>query len=184
MRAFLAFELEEPVKEYLDRLVSRVSQLYEGVRWVKKENHHVTLKFFEEIEERMAEAMRETLLPLAALFAPFEVTTGGIDFFPRRARARVVVVSFKDGVERMEEIFHEVERRLSKLKLEREMRPYKPHITLGRKRNPSPVEDCPKELFHEMTFTLEKITLFKSVLSPNGPLYTPLWHIRLGTKNT
>jgi len=182
MRAFLAFELEGSVKEYLDRLIREMAKTYEGVRWVKKENHHVTIKFFEDLEEGKVEAMRERLLGVAEKFDPFEVTTGGIEFFPDRRRARVIVVSLEEGAPKMGEIFGEVERRLSGLGIEEERRPYRPHITLGRRRVPSSLEVLPDLPLERRRFRIERMALFKSMLSPQGPLYTALWHIRLGIK--
>ena len=51
MRVFLALELPGAIKEYLSMVTKTMSQRVSGVKWVKAEGLHVTLKFFGEIDE-------------------------------------------------------------------------------------------------------------------------------------
>jgi 2'-5' RNA ligase len=55
MRAFLALELPYDIREYLSAVAKTLSQRFSGVKWVKAEGLHVTLKFFGEISEKKVE---------------------------------------------------------------------------------------------------------------------------------
>jgi 2'-5' RNA ligase len=61
MRVFLAMELPGAIKEYLLTITKTMSQRIPGVKWVKAEGLHVTLKFFGEIEEKKVEEIGEQL---------------------------------------------------------------------------------------------------------------------------
>ena len=61
MRVFLALELPGTIKEYLLTVTKTMSQKVSGVKWVKAEGLHVTLKFFGEIEEKKVQEIGEAL---------------------------------------------------------------------------------------------------------------------------
>ena len=51
MRAFLALPIPSDVVAYLKEAIGRLERRTEGVRWVKDEGIHITVKFLGEIEE-------------------------------------------------------------------------------------------------------------------------------------
>ena len=99
MRAFLALPIPADIVAYLKEVIGRLERRTEGVRWVRDEGIHITVKFLGEIEEAMAERMRSALAPIGAAFGPFRARLGGLDAFPSRRSARVIVVKLKEGVE-------------------------------------------------------------------------------------
>ncbi len=79
----------------------------------------------------------------------------------------------------------EVESSLETIGFEPEDRPFRPHLTLGRVKSSRGKEELIRivEKYREEeigTFQVEKIVLFKSDLTPTGPIYTPLREIKLG----
>jgi 2'-5' RNA ligase len=179
MRAFLAFEVSAPVKEYLQGIIRGMASRITGVKWVKSDGQHITLKFFGDIEDAMAEGIREKLSGLEGKFGPFEATTKGVDAFPNKRRARVIVVNLEKGVDIAKAIFHDIEDALSTLGIEEEKRDFTPHITLGRRKEPAPLLERDIPGLDEMSFIVDRLVLFRSTLTPQGAVYAPVWEIDL-----
>ncbi len=180
MRTFLALELPPDIVAYLKTVADRLARRTEGVKWVKSEGIHITVKFFGEIEERMADRIHEALVPVGGTFGPVAARLGGLDAFPNMRRARVIVVKLKEGVEPIQAIFSDVEDRLADIDVEREKRGLVPHITLGRRRIPGSFPNGDPMPVEEREFTIENLTLYKSTLTPGGAIYAPIWKIKLG----
>lgn len=177
MRVFLALEISPPVKEYLQGIIKIMASRITGVRWVKSEGQHITLKFFGELDEAMVENIRTRLLSIDDKFEPFEATIKGIDAFPNKRRARVIVVTLEKGVDIAKAIFNDIEVALLPLGFEGEKRDYTPHITLGRKKEQSPILERDIPDLNGMRFIVDRLVMFRSTLTPQGAIYSPLWEI-------
>lgn len=180
MRAFLAFEIPRQVKEYLQGIVRPMARRVAGVKWVGEAGQHITVKFFGEIDEDLARSIGETASLRGERYGAFQARLKGIDAFPDRRRARVIVATLDKGVDNMRSLFNDIEGDLEALGIEKEKRGFTPHITLGRKREPSPLLDAYVPALEGIEFTITTLTLFKSTLTPSGALYDPLWEIKLG----
>jgi len=180
MRAFLALEIPGEIVEYLKGVIDRLARRTEGVKWVRREGIHITVKFLGEIEDSASARMRDLLSPMGERFAPVAARLGSLDAFPSRRSARVVVVKLKEGGEEMQAIFSDMEERLAAMDVEKEKRGFVPHITLGRRRTPAPFPDGDPLPIEEKTFMVNHLVLFKSTLSPAGAIYDPIWKITLG----
>ena len=177
MRVFLALEISPTVKEYLQGIIKIMASRITGVRWVKSEGQHITLKFFGELDEAMVENIRTRLLSIEDKFEPFEATIKGIDAFPNKRRARVIVVTLEKGVDIAKAIFNDIEVALLPLGFEGEKRDYTPHITLGRKKEQSPILERDIPDLNGMRFIVDRLVMFRSTLTPQGAIYSPLWEI-------
>ena len=180
MRAFLAIEIPDDIKQYLKTIIKTMATKVDGVKWVNEEGQHITLKFFVEIEEARAWKIKEAVSMLEKKYSPFVATTKGLSAFPDKRRARVIVITLEKGVDNIKMIFNDIERGLSTLGIEKERREFSPHITLGRRKIPMPLLDRDIIEMEEKTFIIEKLVLFKSTLTKEGPIYTPVWEIKLG----
>lgn len=185
MRAFLALELPGPTIDYLRTVSEKLAKRTEGVKWVRNEGIHITVKFLGEIDEELIEPMREALSPVGERFAPVSARLGGLDAFPRKRSARVIVVALEKGVETIEAIFARVEEGLARLGVEKEEREPVPHITLGRRRVPKPFPDSGDVMpIEKRDFVIDSLVLYRSTLTPGGAIYNPIWKIKLGGKQT
>ena len=178
MRTFFAIEVSADVKKYLTGVAATIAKHVDGVRWVNEAARHITLKFLGEIEERTAERLREAAAYLEGKHAPFEATIKGIDAFPDRRRARVVVVTLENGVDNITNIYNDIEDICLGSGIEKETRPYTPHITLGRRKVPGPIPEKALVKLERMSFNVDSVVLFKSTLRPEGALYTPVWQVQ------
>ena len=70
MRTFLALDVPGDITAYLKGVIDRLAKRTEGVRWVRNEGIHITVKFLGEIAESMVLPMQEALAPISGLHAP------------------------------------------------------------------------------------------------------------------
>jgi RNA 2',3'-cyclic 3'-phosphodiesterase len=180
MRAFLAIELPSEIKSYLETVIAGMTSRMRGVRWVRRDGLHVTLKFLGEIEKETAWRIKDMIPGIRTDYAPFAASISGIDAFPNRRRARVIVVKLGDGIESIKNIFNDIEEGLIKLDIEPEGREYTPHITLGRVKESQPLLEKDIVPMEEKRFILDRVVLFQSTLTKEGAQYTPQWDIKLG----
>lgn len=179
MRAFLALELPGDIKEYLSTVTGVMSQRISWVKWVKAEGLHVTLKFFGEIEEKKAQEIEEVLQGINRQYAAMPVRLKEISAFPNLMRPRVIVVAFQEGVDNVKAIFHDIESRLITTGFEKEKRDFTPHVTLGRVKSSLPLLKRDIIPLEEKSFLLYNLVFYKSTLTKEGALYTPINEIKL-----
>jgi 2'-5' RNA ligase len=101
------------------------------VKWVQPAGLHVTMKFLGDVPEDRAALIGAALDAAVRAVRPFEVMLGGIGAFPSSARPRVIWL----GVEihpALELLANDVEKALGPFGFEAELRPFRPHITIGR----------------------------------------------------
>lgn len=183
MRTFLALEVPPDIVAYLGDVTDRLARRTDGVKWVRNQGIHITVKFLGEIEEAIVERMKRALRPIGSLFAPFAARLGALDAFPSQRSARVIVVKLKEGSENIVAIFSQVEERLAEIAVDKEKRGLVPHITLGRRRTPESFPNGDPMPIEEKEFLIENLVLFKSTLTSGGAIYAPVWKIKLGGEN-
>jgi RNA 2',3'-cyclic 3'-phosphodiesterase len=179
MRVFLALELPAAIKEYLMTVTKLMSQRVSGVKWVKPEGMHITLKFFGEIEERKAQEIGETLQSINKQHAAMPMEIKEISAFPDLMRPRVIVVTFQEGVDNVKAIFHDIENRLLAVGIQKEKRGLAPHITIGRVKDSGPLLKKNLLPLEGKRFILDSLVLYQSTLTREGALYAPLKEIKL-----
>ena len=187
MRLFTAIELGDTVRtragELLDTLRRRAGQRAPRatVTWVAPERMHLTLRFIGEVDDGKAEAIVAALRQPLTL-APFRVRWDGLGSFPTRGAPRVLWVGVAEGREGLMQAEAMIGARLAALGIAPEGRPYSPHLTLARVRDPAGLKAAP--LFEGLDGALgethvDAITLFRSHLSPKGPTYVTLERTQL-----
>ena len=173
MRCFVAVELPSPMREEIGRLQSRIATA--GLRLVKSELVHVTIKFLGELPEEDVGPVTEALGKVT--FAPFPVRVSGMGAFPGRA-IRVVWLGLAGN---FQELYRKVEQALKPLGFAPEARGFSPHATLARVARPN--EEMNRRLGDRIadfsssdlgSFTVDRFYLKKSTLTPGGPIYEDL----------
>ncbi len=179
MRTFLAIEIPDEIKTYLKTVTKEISRYADGVKWVKETAQHITLKFFGETDEDMVWNIKKSIEHLGAEHGQFNLALKCIDAFPSLKKARVIVVALENGVDNIINIFNDIEHNVSTLGIEKESRPFVPHITLGRRKMPAPLLEKALIELEKMSFRADALVMFKSTLTSQGAVYTPVWGIRL-----
>jgi 2'-5' RNA ligase len=180
IRAFLAFELPPEIKEQVRKISEQLKRSKLDIRWAKPENIHLTIVFLGNVREGDLSAMGREIAQVCCGFYPFEIFLKGMGLFPDRRRPRVLWLGYDGDVERMSDLRDVLHERLMPFEIKEENRPFKPHLTLGRFRNPVRGNLQLDEVLnrHEglssQRFQVSELVLFKSELRPQGPEYTRL----------
>ena len=182
MRLFFAIALDDAVRaaaaQVIDGLQHQLAAAgsARAIKWVERENLHVTMRFLGEIEEGTAKKLIDGFSePLAE--SSFDLTVGGAGAFPPAGAPRVLWIGAQAGRESARTIHEAIEARLSRLGFDREARAYTPHATLGRVREIDRrtgtnlrewLANVPPVLAIER---VTGVTLYRSHLSSSGPRY-------------
>jgi 2'-5' RNA ligase len=183
MRLFIAVELDDTVRSEAGRVADilrrRAHTMAPRARltWVTPERMHLTVRFIGAADDEKLAGLRRVLE------APFEtagfmLSVQGTGTFPPKGPPRVVWAGLHDGRDRLLALEREMTARLSTIGIPPEDRPYNPHLTLARVREPAGLraaallDGLQSHAFGESP--IDAITLFESRLSPKGPTYVAL----------
>jgi len=186
MRLFVAMDVPDEIKGVISTALEGLKSGVEGVRWVKPENIHLTLKFIGDYEERKLDRLVDEVRKAALRSPRFTALLGGCGAFSSPSKARVIWVDMREGGEGAAVVARKVDSRLGKIGVKRESRPFRAHLTLGRLKRPKDCSDMLDRLdddleeLAEMPFDVHEIVLYRSLLSSEGPTYVSLQHIELG----
>ncbi len=173
MRAFIAIDVSDEVRENLLRAQERFGKSAK-IKFVERENFHVTLKFLGEIDEATAEEVKKALAEIARKHRKHKVRVKGIGVFPSPSYVRVIWAGIEND-EGIRAIANDVEREMRRLGFKKD-KDFVAHITIGRVKFvrdkielARALRDLANEDFGE--FEVEAIELKKSTLTPKGPIY-------------
>lgn len=182
IRSFVCIEIPVEIKERIENFLSGVKALDRGIKWVERENLHVTIKFLGEEPhtkvEKMIKVLKDGVSELG--IRSFPLFVHGIGTFPDWNRPRVIWVGLEgSGIEELRRVHDFVEREARRLDFERDDKPFSPHVTLGRVKVGRITLELKKELENNRdlafgSFLVQRLILMRSQLFPQGPVYTPL----------
>jgi 2'-5' RNA ligase len=165
-RLFVALGLPRSCKEALLALDPHLT----GLRWLPEEQFHLTLSFLGEVEiyaeERLRQALREVqvhsfLLPLR-----------GVGVFNSRGRLSVVWVGVGKGHPHLFALHRRIQDAVLRAGLQADLKPFHPHVTVGRAKDFSREALRPFLRSHADTefglFNVTGFELYSSVLAAAG----------------
>jgi len=186
IRSFLAFEIPEEIKETVFFIYKGLKSSSLDVRWVKRENIHLTVVFMGNVKESDIESIGRAVEKTCNKYAPFKIRIKGAGVFSSLRNARVLWIGVEGDIERMSYFRDSLQKRLKPFGIKTENRKFSPHITVGRFRKGfnqtsklKEVIDKFKDVISPET-VLKELVLFKSELRPDGAIYTKLnsWPIK------
>jgi 2'-5' RNA ligase len=180
MRAFLGIPVPDELKPRIESIQDNFFDF--DIKFVEKENLHFNLKFFEEISNEDVEKVKKIVEDICKQFQSFEIKIAGVGAFPSMNYARVVWLGVKDGYQNLASLAEMIENALESLGFESKEK-FVPHLTLGRVRsgrNKNEMIVLLKELedIEVGKMNIDKIILFQSKLSPNGPVYEEVFNVK------
>ena len=174
MRLFLAF----PLPPEIVGSVKAIQRQLPRKQLRLPESTHLTIKFFGDVDEAKVEGLKATLKTFA--HQKFSLTLSSISAFPNLVRPRVLWVGIEPAAA-VTDIHQKVETLLAaSFPLDDN---FAPHITLARvKEDIEPVvaEKIVAIKVEPKRFVLDRLILYKSVLTREGPIHTELLTIPLG----
>lgn len=182
VRAFLALEVAEDVKERIMELEGKIKASGADVKLVERENLHVTMKFLGDVTADAVERVYEAMKTIKEV--KFQLEVKGTGVFPNPRMVRVLWVGAGTGGEKVVSIFRQLDSELVMKGFPME-RDFTPHVTIGRVRSHRNKEDLLRAIDEYRgrmfgTTAIDKIVLKKSVLMSSGPVYSNLREVELG----
>jgi len=189
MRAFIAIELPKEIKDYLGKLQNQLKTSGADIKWVEPQNIHLTLKFLGEIDDVLLAKINEIIQAAASGRNEFYMRLTEVGAFPSISSPKVIWVGIDEGDKEVKGIAAELEENIAKIGMPKESRAFSSHITIGRSKsalNQVKLLQLLKELAgkpaeENLRFAVKKIFLFKSTLTPKGPVYEILKNVNLKT---
>jgi RNA 2',3'-cyclic 3'-phosphodiesterase len=182
VRLFVALDIPAEVRENLASFLKEMRGLTEklgdkGVRWVRPENLHVTLKFIGEAAAAKLEGIYGALANVH-FDAPLDLRFRGLGFFPDESRPTVLWTRLEASAN-LPGLASDIDLASATRGIRRENRPFVPHLTLARFAPPILHEklraaiqrNWDREFGGSQT---RKFHLLESKLKPTGAQYTTL----------
>ena len=176
VRSFIAINLNPEIKEYLISLQDNLNVPETKIKWVEKNNLHLTMKFLGYISLEQMELIKSELKEIANRYNPFIIKlSSNIGIFPTYKMPRIIWVGIKEGVNQLEELYNSMETMLCKKGFSRENKDFSGHITIGRVKfirdKTNFVQILKRIEVNNFTQEVSSIDLMESKLTPNGPIY-------------
>jgi 2'-5' RNA ligase len=177
VRAFVALELDGGLREAIGDLQARLRPRLGGIKLVRPEGIHLTLRFLGDASPSQIEELRPRLAAAAASCPPTLAQVAGLGTFPERGSPRVLWLGLAVEAAILD-LQRACERAARAAGFEREERPFRAHLTLGRWRERAPRPELPPCDLGKTP--LDTLVLFRSDLRPGGAVYTALARMALG----
>jgi RNA 2',3'-cyclic 3'-phosphodiesterase len=178
-------------EEARDAVVSLVERVRSGeppgrgVRWVRMDGLHLTLRFLGPTPEDRVDAVAEAVTRAASGFAMFSVTLAGAGAFPPVGRPRTLWLDLDGGADRLADLAGRLDDELETAGWDRERRPFRGHLTLARadgvptgRATVAALVDAAAEL--EVVSPIDRVVLFESVTGDGRARYVARSEARLG----
>jgi 2'-5' RNA ligase len=169
-RLFVAIDLPESTRQLLAALDPHIR----GVRWTDSAQMHLTLGFYGDVPDDIDPALRERLTAID--FSAFFLPIVGVGMFSARGVPKIIWIGVGNAHPHLFQIHKRVQEAALAARLEPELRPWHPHITLARCRDMS-AQSLRKFLHTNAEFDagmihVEAFHLYSSTLTPAGPIHT------------
>ena len=129
----MAIAIPETIRKKLRRLQRELQPLLppRGVRWVRPEQFHLTLKFLGNVPDGGVAALSEAVRAVCSAARPFQLRAEGIGFFPGESSPRVFWVEIKNRDASLPAFQHQLEAALRPFS-EKNEKKFTAHVTLAR----------------------------------------------------
>ncbi len=176
VRSFIAINLNPEIREHLASLQTNLNIPETKIKWVEKNNLHLTMKFLGYISLEQTELIKSELKEIASRYSPFIIRlSSNIGVFPTYKMPRIIWVGIKEGIDELKELYNSIENKLSNKGFPREDKDFSGHITIGRVKfirdKTNFIQILKRIGVNNFTQEVGSIDLMESKLTPSGPIY-------------
>ena len=174
VRSFLAIELDEDLVPKILDVQKEFKKTNSNIKYVPSQNMHFTLKFFGNIDLDMVEDISVAVLKVIKDYSSFDLNIKNCGCFPNKNVIKVLWLGLDEGSPIIN-LQKDLDKEFKKLGFKKE-RNFISHLTIGRVKSPKNKKEIRQtiEKLEDIeigTFTVSKICLKKSTLTPQGPIY-------------
>ena len=180
IRVFVAVELPPKVRSALAELIEELRDTQvPGLRLVRPEGIHLTLKFLGDIPKSQVESIVTAVSQAAQPSRAFAVELGQPGVFPNRNAPRVLWAGICGDLSPLLVLHQQVEDALAMLGFAKDRRGFNPHLTVARIRDGTSKADRQRaaeaifltRLQAGLRIEVNSISLMQSTLLPDGAVY-------------
>ena len=147
------------------------------VKFVEKENLHISLKFLGDLNCKEIEKTSAILQNVSTKYQHFRAgLSKNIGVLPNISRPRVIWIGIEKGNDIISNIYQSIEKKLKSEPFYEKENQFKPHITLARIKyieHQNKLSECIKNIkINPLTEPVKTIELMESQLLKEGPIYT------------
>jgi RNA 2',3'-cyclic 3'-phosphodiesterase len=168
-RLFVGIGLPDSCKQVLVTLDPHLP----GLRWVGEEQLHLTLSFLGDVDAPAEDQLRGALQQVRV--ARFFLPICGVGVFQARGRPSVVWAGVGKGHPHLFLLHRRIQDAVLQAGLEPDLKPFHPHITIGRAKGISQQTIQPflrRNVESDLgMFEVTGFELYSSVLTPKGPIH-------------
>ena len=188
VRVFVAVNLPDAVKAEMGKLIASIDALeVRGVRIVRAEGLHLTLRFLGDVDSDDVPSIISAMETAAAKSEPFDLTLAGVGVFPNVAAPRTLWAGVEGELDKLSTLQIRVQSALDAAGFGRSRERFSPHVTIARVRDrvsPSQrkrvIAVLDEAVRSPLPTRVDSIALMRSTPQPGGPIYTPLHAAQLG----
>ncbi|MDD6534138.1 MAG: RNA 2',3'-cyclic phosphodiesterase [Methanosphaera sp.] len=176
MRAFLAIELNDYVIENILKTQQVLDENSTSrLKHVERENMHLTVKFFGDINERKLKQIKRIINETIESYKPYTMKVAGVGAFANIKHPKTIWTTVKDKEKNTINLIRNLDDKFADIGFKKE-RSYKPHITISRVKQLNDAQNLSKTLSdmkgnYYGKVDVNKIVLKSSTLTPDGPIY-------------
>jgi len=172
-RIFFALEVPDNLRRQITQLQQEVPVNTGDIKWVEKNNLHITLYFAGEVEEAKLQILLERAENVAAQLQPFKIGIRGMGAFPNVWRPQVLWLGIDEGKAEITTLA-----KMLAVTKGKKQKSFVPHLTIGRIRSGRKVNLKrflqQQEDYALASYLATKFCCFQSELTPQGPIYTKI----------
>src|SRR5262245_14791550 len=174
LRLFLAFDVSPDAADEVERAIGAWRLEFPDARWVPRENWHVTLKFLGQTWPRLERWVTDRARDAAATAGPVASRLTHLGSFPSGTRGRVLWAGIDDDTGALAAVAAGLDEAL-RAEFRPETRAFAPHLTVARSDPPLRLPAAfARTALQPVSFTVDRIVLFRSHLRRPAPRYEPL----------
>lgn len=177
IRTFIAIDCGPAIRARIDGVQEDLARVCPEVKWVEKENLHLTLLFLGEVDNREIPDVCKAVANGLKDLPPFELSVEGTGCFPNLRRPRTLWIGVRKGSAEVKAVHAALEKQLLALGCyRREERAFTPHITVGRVKSDGPMDKLAEALIKHQDWqagetTVSEVLVMSSQLTSKGPTY-------------
>ena len=187
MRLFTGFRLQ--LSNEYDPLIAELHcrTHYDTITWVKPNLFHITLRFIGKTHSSQVKPIAETLQNIAANTPELDLEINKLGVFGSHYAPKVLWLGISNTPE-LQQLYNSIDEALRQLGFSLSSENFVPHITLGRIKkidNKNRFWQMFEEIqpsYHQQ-FHIQQISLIRSQLEKEGPIYTTLYDFPLLGEN-
>jgi len=183
-RAFIAIELDANVRERLKEVQDQLKELPLDITWVTPEIIHLTLRFLGEISDKKLKAVKTNLPDFVKTVSPFTFAITSLGAFPSPQKPKVIWAGVNETNGELSLLAEKIETGVNQCGIGKEDKEFSAHITIGRVKSLKNISRLAETIpgfaiSPALEQPVHSITLFKSTLKSDGPVYEVLERVAL-----